>query len=97
MAISTTYRLPSRPAAMSTTLVKPEANTFGAWPARTFQIDEPPTGNGKPVSWLTYSAPWEPLATPVGTACSGICVPGGRPRNGGASTIVAWRTATVRV
>jgi hypothetical protein len=64
---------------------------------RTFQIDEPPTGNGKPVSWLTYSMPLGPRATPVGTACIGICVPAGNPRKGGASTIVAWRTATVRV
>src|SRR5690349_18761748 len=68
-AISSTYRLPSAPNAMSMTLVKPSAYTLGSWPGITRYTRAWPAGNGKPVSSPTYNAPSGPRPTDVGTDC----------------------------
>ena len=57
----------------------------------------PPTGNGNPVNWPTYSQPSGPWTTVVGTACIGMVAPGGRLRNGGAGTMREGNVASVRI
>ena len=75
-------------------LVKPRATIVGLCPGTTRQMRAAPLGNGKPVSSPTYQAPSGPRATESGTACMGILVPGGRPRNGGARTMRIGKTAS---